>query len=308
MIKLFTHTDLDGIGCAILAKLAFGENINISYCDYSNINDEIEKLMRKKETISECHITDISIKEELAEKINHSINSQNIQLLDHHPTALNLNKYNWCRVKIQNDFTEIKTSGTELYYNWLISHIYLKNNDTLLTFVQAVRDYDTWRWAELGDSGIICKQLNDLFGILGRDDFISWSMKKIRKKSFPELSETDLLLLKLKQREIDEYIKEKEQTMLPRKISGYNVGIIFADKYVNEMGNKLYKKHPELDFIMIIDMDGKISCRTMREDIDLGKLMADLFGGGGYPKAAGAPIKDEIKDVLVDTLVDNLMQ
>lgn len=25
MVKLFTHTDLDGIGCAVLAKLAFGK-------------------------------------------------------------------------------------------------------------------------------------------------------------------------------------------------------------------------------------------------------------------------------------------
>lgn len=27
MIKLFTHTDLDGIGCAVLAKLAFGKDV-----------------------------------------------------------------------------------------------------------------------------------------------------------------------------------------------------------------------------------------------------------------------------------------
>lgn len=135
----------------------------------------------------ECHITDISIKEGLAEKINRSINSENIQLLDHHPTALDLNKYSWCSVKIRDDFTSIKTSGTELYFYWLVDHGYLKNDDTLLTFVHVVRDYDTWRWAELGDSGLICKQINDLFGILGRDEFVLWCIKKIKEKSFPEL-------------------------------------------------------------------------------------------------------------------------
>ena len=41
-IKLFTHTDLDGIGCAILAYLAFGrENVDVEYCDYSNVNDKV---------------------------------------------------------------------------------------------------------------------------------------------------------------------------------------------------------------------------------------------------------------------------
>ena len=42
MIKLFTHTDLDGIGCAILAKLAFGEEVDIEYCDYDNINEKVK--------------------------------------------------------------------------------------------------------------------------------------------------------------------------------------------------------------------------------------------------------------------------
>lgn len=39
MIKLFTHTDLDGVGCAILAQLAFGkDNVDISYCNYDEID------------------------------------------------------------------------------------------------------------------------------------------------------------------------------------------------------------------------------------------------------------------------------
>ena len=33
MIKLITHTDLDGIGCAILAKIAFRNNVEIEYCN-----------------------------------------------------------------------------------------------------------------------------------------------------------------------------------------------------------------------------------------------------------------------------------
>lgn len=43
MVKLFTHTDLDGIGCAVLAKLAFGKYVDISYCDYDNIDSTVKK-------------------------------------------------------------------------------------------------------------------------------------------------------------------------------------------------------------------------------------------------------------------------
>lgn len=44
MVKLFSHTDLDGIGCGILAKLAFGKDVDISYCDYDNIDSSVRKL------------------------------------------------------------------------------------------------------------------------------------------------------------------------------------------------------------------------------------------------------------------------
>lgn len=44
-IKLFTHTDLDGVGCAVLAYLAFGrENVDVEYCNYDDINDAIDRL------------------------------------------------------------------------------------------------------------------------------------------------------------------------------------------------------------------------------------------------------------------------
>lgn len=32
MNKLFTHTDLDGVGCAIIAKLVYGDEIDLRSC------------------------------------------------------------------------------------------------------------------------------------------------------------------------------------------------------------------------------------------------------------------------------------
>lgn len=37
-----------------------------------------------------------------------------------------------------------------------------------------------------------------------------------------------------------------------------------------------------------------MSYRGIRDEIDLGKDIAKLFGGGGHPKAAGSQIDDEI--------------
>lgn len=42
MYKLLSHNDLDGVGCGILAKLAFGENVKVRYNSISSLNREIE--------------------------------------------------------------------------------------------------------------------------------------------------------------------------------------------------------------------------------------------------------------------------
>lgn len=220
-------------------------------------------------------------------------------LLDHHPTALGLNIYDWCSVTVEFEHKElgvVKTSGTELFYYWLIENEYLKKSDTLQRFAELVRNYDTWRWSELGDDGIICKQVNDLLYLYGRDDFIIWCISEIQDEIFPRLYAKDEVVLKIKQSEIDRYIEEKNETMFTSPMCGKVCGFVFADRFVSELGNRLCKMHPEIDFVAMIDIDGcTVSYRTVKEDIDLGKDVASLFGGGGHPKAAGSEFSQTIK-------------
>lgn len=43
MVKLITHTDLDGCGCAILAKLVFATDVDITYAkSIDNVNSYLE--------------------------------------------------------------------------------------------------------------------------------------------------------------------------------------------------------------------------------------------------------------------------
>lgn len=249
MIKLFTHTDLDGVGCAILAKLAFGKEVDIEYCDYNNVNEKVrEYLYTRDDSLSYIYITDISVNEEIAKLLDER---GGVYLLDHHPTALELNKYSWCKV-ILEDLNGLKTSGTKMFYRWLsmngcISED-LENNKSLDRFVELVRDYDTWRWSTLGEDGFICKKINDLLYLYGRDFFIEWCISEICDSEFPKLYVSDELVLKIKQNEIDEYIKEKDKNMITSSMCGYVCGFVFAEKYFSELGNRLCKMHPEIDF------------------------------------------------------------
>lgn len=305
MVKLFTHTDLDGVGCAILAYLAFGkENVDVEYCDYNNVNAKVVELLDNEElyrSYDVIYITDISVNEEVAAKIDtlDPIGDGKVILFDHHATALELtDKYYWSLVKIFDNHTRIKTCGTEIFYKYLTGFKYLNRYSkdfisNITKFVDIVRDYDTWRWKEeLGDDGIVCKEVNDLLYIYGREKFINWCIDSLVNYplGFPVFERTELTLLEQKQKDIDSYVSLKDKQLVKMEDQfGYTYGLVFAERYFSELGNKLSELHPEFDYIAMIDIaDGKVSYRTAKDNLDLGGEIAHSFGGGGHRKAAGS--------------------
>lgn len=306
-IYLFTHTDLDGIGCAVLAKYAFHDDVlQIEYCDNGEVDEKILRFLSDTAAKGICCITDISMSEKVAELIE-ADNGKRVEfhLLDHHPTAEFLNRYKWADV-VKAHQNGMRTCGTELFYEWLIKNGYLEDKPEIRKFVNLVRDYDTWRWAELGEEGKICKQVNDLFHLYGKEEFITQYISQIRQKTFPYLTLENRAALKAEQKNVDHYVEEKNETITVMKLQGYDCGIVFADRYFSELGDRLATMHPELDIIVMIDMDGKISYRTVRDDINLGEF-AKAYGGGGHAKAAGSQFESQkvIKQIRQIIFEDN---
>lgn len=305
-IKLFTHTDLDGVGCAVLAYLAFGrENVDVEYCDYDNVDEKVMGFLENNiKPYSMYYITDISVTDETVKEIDSRSWREKVRLFDHHATALVLNKYDWCEVRVDDTLSKAKTCGTAIFFRHLIDNECFLNFEpeeinNITRFVKIVRNYDTWRWKELGDEGVVCKRVNDLFYIYGREKFIAWSTYKIKDYVyglFPSFDDTDKLLLVQKQKDIDIYVAEKDEQLI-RKIdeSGYVYGAVFAERYFSELGNRLCELHPDLDYVVLIDISkGKVSYRTVKDNIDLGTEIAHSYGGGGHKKAAGSTFNKEV--------------
>lgn len=306
-IALFSHTDMDGEGCDILAKLAFGaENVDTYYCGYDNIDNSVRKLLPKANQYDYCFITDISVSPHLADIIDRGY--YNFKLLDHHATSVGLSKYPWCTVSVENE-TGIKTCGTELFYKWLLDNHFLDNLQknqlsSAEEMVELIRRYDTWDWASMGEEGFVSKNLNDLFGLYSKKQFADRCISRIESgSSFYSFSQEDLLLLGIEQQRIDSYIKQKDSYLKTASLCGHNCGMVFAERYISELGHKLCDLHPELDFIVLINMNGRISYRTQREDLDIGKEIASVFGGGGHVGSAGSEFnKDEIADMILKSI------
>ena len=318
-IKIFTHTDLDGVGCAIIAYLAFGKkNVDVEYCNYDDVDDKVEAFMENEDlyrSYDSIFITDISVSDQVASMIDCLDKAERtVRLFDHHGTALRLDNYFWCTIYEYLD--AVKTSGTELFYLYLRNTLSLTYSQAtqhkISRFVSIVRDYDTWRWKELGEDGLVSKQMNDLFHIYGRDKFIELAMKRIMFSTSPLhqdewFSETDLLLLEQKQKDIDIYVEQKERQITVKTDQwGNTYGVIFAERYFSELGNCLCEIHPELAYIAMIDISrGIVSYRTIRDDINLGTDIAHNYGGGGHPKAAGSTFDISwAMDIITDWLFD----
>mgnify|MGYP000952635107 CR=1 FL=1 len=215
-VKIFTHNDLDGIGCGILGLLAFDE-VDIEYCNYNDINEKIEQFIKNNEYMGYNHIyiTDISISEKLANKIDKTEPSsfkkgftlaECFTLIDHHPTAMHLREYWWATIKIEDE--KGKCSGTSLFYKYLLSDGCIElEKDNISKFVEMVRQYDTWEWATIYNNEDP-KSWNDLLYVYGREIFIETIIKKFRGNGKFKFDETDLLLLKLEENKKERYFEE----------------------------------------------------------------------------------------------------
>lgn len=292
-VKLFTHTDLDGIGCSIVAQHVY-EDIDVEYCDYHNVNEMVGEYLAARDYLDYdlTLITDISVDEIKADIINYTYNLGNkFKLLDHHATAEWLNKYEWAMVNPLHEDGS-KSSGTTMLFD------YLNRPRELSEFVEKVRRYDTWEWStKYNDTH--AKQLNDLLYLTGRESFIT----RFLFDTSIEFTDIETVILDMEQNKIKYYIKSKEKQLKTVNILKYQAGVVFAESYHSELGNELAKKYHGLDFIVMINpASAKISYRGIRENIDLGKDVAKVFGGGGHPRASGSQIDDNLIVEFINSL------
>ncbi len=311
-IKVFTHTDLDGVGCAILLKRYYGkENTDCEFCEYNGFESSIIKFIDsgRYANYAYVYVCDISFGEDVAEIIDSTKNLKaRICLVDHHQTAAYLDKYEWAAVR------EYKKDGSRHCALSLLYEIFMGvkadsvqkmkiSSPGVKSFIEIVRRYDTWEWCTKYEDEEP-KRWDDLFYIYGKKMFMDIVLKRLEMFGHLLITKNEELLLIMEERKRQEYIERKNGLLKTIQMSGYNVGVVFADRYISELGNELCKLNPDIDFIAMINMDGYISYRTIREDINLGEF-AEKFGGGGHAKASGSQIRGAIVSKLIQTLFQN---
>jgi oligoribonuclease NrnB/cAMP/cGMP phosphodiesterase (DHH superfamily) len=319
-IYLFTHTDLDGVACAILLHKFISNYrndyiLNTQFCNYNDIDKKVLDLINcnNVEDGSIMYITDISVSKETAITLDnyHYDHNIDLHLLDHHKTALYLNKYNWADVCIDHNTkgAEYLTCGASL----LAEKLYVNTNwapDAVKRFVSTVRLWDTFEFKKLTDDNnykYAAKALNYLFMNMDREEFMyQMETDYLADDStlFPLFTLEHTKIIKAAFDAEDRAYNDAIYNMICKKIDGLNVGIYFGNSYVSVVCSRICEENRNLDYVICINMKRfTLEFRTIKDSIHLGTDIAYRFGGGGHDKAAGASLTKETINKIIDVII-----
>ena len=300
MYKLLSHNDLDGVGCGILAKIAFGKQVKVRYNSVSGLDREVEWFLENEDKETFLFITDLSVSEKNEKRLEAFYqDGGKIQLVDHHKTALHFNEYEWGHVVVEDDEGKL-TSATSLFYEYLVTNRLMEPSDSIAEFVELVRQYDTWEWEKNNNQH--AQRLNALFFLMTIDEFEEKMIDRLLSDDHFHFDEFEKKLLDLEEDKIERYIRRKRRELVQNETGDLFAGIVYAESYHSELGNELGKEYPHLDYIAILNIGGKrVGFRTIHDHVDVSEV-AGQFGGGGHAKASGCSLnKEAFQQFVLDT-------
>lgn len=313
-ILFYTHNDLDGVGCGILAKLAYGDQAEVSYLNNSEVDDVVEQIISQQDEITsdiKILFTDLSPSASALMRLNQYFPNQ-IIVIDHHKsnlfasTILGENGI----VEADKDAEGKLQSGTSLVYRYIVNeNSSFRNNKLVEQFVEAVRSYDTYQWKETDD--ILPKQLQTLFSILENDIFEKKFLKRLSDSKSKKLirdQEMEFVDSRINQ-EIESINKiiDNPKNFEEANVKGYKIAIMYypGGMNISELGYRFLEKYPLFDMILVVNMFyNTYNFRTREAD---GTVFAIPLGGGGHPRACGCSIPKEISTMVAKSIVESLM-
>lgn len=303
-VLLFTHSqDIDGMGCAVLARKAFGDYTLVPTKTFE-ITKNVENYIKSKKIydFDKIYVTDLCIKEPVLKFIdNDEILKNRLLVLDHHKTEIEEgnNKYDFVNIIVQKNGR--KESGTSLFYNYLIQNNYLQRSNILDELVEWTRQYDVWDWES--KNNINARNLHVLFEVLGYDAYLKIINDKVDKLN-------SIVFNNYEKEVIDKFNKEMEKDILnilndmkcvDLSIDGniFKVGFVKCPyKYRNDM-NKFIKKNNvyNIDAVGMIMTDIETVSYRQVKDVDV-SIISKYFGGKGH-RGAGSNLQENEKFKMV---------
>ena len=330
-VLVLHHTDLDGCGIVVLMEILKkimnkynGLNFNITYVPCpkeadSGLIDNLDKI----DTFTDIIISDLSIKDKrLINKLDRMNNEgTNVVLLDHHESAIEMNKYTWACV-LPHDIENNKLyCGTSLSFWFFIPAIkkYMYNEIYLLTyeFMSLVSNWDTWNWKRTNNLG--AKRLNNIFKYYGLETFVKTIVENITMR-IKLLTDNEITINKVLENTTENICKKAMGNMRLniKEINGkeYCIGYIITESNVSDICDYIFDNYKDYKLDVIISYNiyfNSFSVRTRNNNINAINIAKQLVGSkdngfGGHPAASGCSNSDLSNDILnkINDLIRNI--
>lgn len=302
-VLLFTHKDdSDGLGCAVLGKLAFSD-FTYELCNISETDPRVEMYLNNGDIYKydKIYITDLSLKDnKLLSRIDSDVKlTGKIMTLDHHLSEVGKHPYDWINTVVENE--KGLCSATSLFYDYLIKNNYLAYKPIIEQFQEETRRLDTWEWVKLNDK--TARKLAIMKDILGVDHYISTMIDKLSNNDVFNFTGIEENLINIEQEKINSYVDSAIEHMIIRTDDNYKVGYIFAESHNSITAEELRNRGIDLDYVTFIGgFKQSISYRNVKPDFDVSAI-AKKRGGGGHKFAAGSPITEEQLNRMIDIII-----
>ena len=302
---IFTHNDLDGVGCGVIGKFYFPDAY-VQYCSYDNIDDTLLYFLSHNENIlSEMRIiiSDIYYKQENSDITEMLRMAGELIICDHHATSAWLNNVDFQHNSFVNVIADSDVCGTKILFKILDNLYAMPDSTKILEFVENVNSWDVWQWVkQLPETNDVVKlkdainhnmsfTLNGAVYFYGIENFVNKMLMYFHNFiDFDDIVSEKLVELNTKQiNSVTDYIKthyeyeSEHYGKIPYTIIKLNSPNI-------SLASLLCKNAMEPDdkFLAIyIDEDkDAVSLRCNVEGIDL-SVIAKECEGGGHKDAAG---------------------
>ena len=302
---IFTHNDLDGVGCGVIGKYYFSDAY-VQYCSYDNIDDTLLYfLSHNKNILSEMRIiiSDIYYKQENSDITEMLRMAGELIICDHHATSAWLNNVDFQHNSFVNVIADSDVCGTKILFKILDDLYAMPDSTKILEFVENVNSWDVWQWVkQLPETNDVVKlkdainhnmsfTLNGAVYFYGIENFVNKMLMYFHNFiDFDDIVSEKLVEFNTKQiNSVTDYIKthyvyeSEHYGKIPYTIIKLNSPNI-------SLASLLCKNvmEPDDKFLAIyIDEDkDAISLRCNVEGIDL-SVIAKECEGGGHKDAAG---------------------
>jgi oligoribonuclease NrnB/cAMP/cGMP phosphodiesterase (DHH superfamily) len=291
-IVLVTHTDLDGVGCAVVGKKLFKDELKkIYYIGYDEIDKKIDHILKTKKDMSHLFITDACPSKEIMAVLDEWKNVSNVErhvmLFDHHKTTIT--NYDW--VKHSLEFC-----ATVLFERWAIQHacstISDDEIDSIFPFVKAVDAWDMWKlnseYREMGSD------LDILLSYMSYSEFINALLDNPNFANSDKAKSMLSILKNTKEKILTKTLKIEKNSPIYTDVLGKKFKIMSGVEYISDLGNRALIEF-DLDYVVIVG-GNSVSLRS-KGDVDV-SVLAKSLGGGGHKNASGFVIGNKVREFV----------